>query len=140
VNRRSGRILTLAGGFGRVEFAPMSDERRAIIARETEKERKAAELEEQARRDAALERRWKLERQGVVPHSVADVLARAPYGMDRADKAEERREREAAECWASRSRGRAVHRCGRSPRKNASWMTSSRGRPPSPSSTKSRES
>jgi hypothetical protein len=84
-------------GVGLVIHAPLSDERQAIIAREAEKERKALELEEQARRDAALERRWDLQRQGVVAHSVSDVLASASFGMDRADKAEERREREAAE-------------------------------------------
>jgi hypothetical protein len=34
---------------------------------------------------------------GHVPHTIADVLERASFGMDRADAAERRREREAAE-------------------------------------------
>jgi hypothetical protein len=84
-------------GTGLVMHTPMSDERRAIIDREAEKERKAAEFEEEQRRQAALERRWELERQGVVPHTVADVLARLSYGADRTDKIEERRAREAAD-------------------------------------------
>jgi hypothetical protein len=50
-------------GVGLVAHAPLSDERRALIAREAEKERKAAEFEEEQRRPAALERRWELERQ-----------------------------------------------------------------------------
>ena len=84
-------------GGGLLIHAPMSDERRAIIDREAEKERKAAEFEEEQRRQAALERRWELERQGVVPHTVQDVLARLSYAADRTDRIEARKEREAAE-------------------------------------------
>ena len=80
-----------------LEFTPMSDERRAAFDREAERERAQAELEAQQRREAAVERRWHLQRQGVEPHSVADVLARASFGQDRQDAAERRREKEAAE-------------------------------------------
>lgn len=61
----------------------MSPERRALFDKEAEREAKAAEFEAEQRRQAALERRWELERQGVVPHSHADVLARLSYGADR---------------------------------------------------------
>jgi hypothetical protein len=84
-------------GCSLVEFTPMSDERRELIRRESEREAQAAELEAQQARDAAYEKRWMLERQGVLPVSVADRLAAASFGMDRQDKIEERREREAAE-------------------------------------------
>jgi hypothetical protein len=78
-------------GFGLLEHAPMSDERRQAFDREEERERKAAEVEEQARRDAAIERRWELQRQGYEPQTVGDVLARASFGQDRADAAEAKR-------------------------------------------------
>ena len=84
-------------GCSLLEFTPMSDERRAAFDREAERERAQAELEAQQRREAAVERRWHLQRQGVEPHSVADVLARASFGQDRQDAVEARREREAAE-------------------------------------------
>jgi hypothetical protein len=84
-------------GAGLLVHTPMSPERRALFDKEAEREAKALEFEGQARRDAALERRWELERQGVVPHSHADVLARLSYGADRTDKIEERRAREAGE-------------------------------------------
>jgi hypothetical protein len=84
-------------GCSLVEFAPMSAERRELIRQESEREAQAAELDAQQAREAAYEKRWELERHGVVPVSVADRLALASFGMDRADKAEERREREAAE-------------------------------------------
>ena len=84
-------------GVGLLAHTPMSPERKAQFDKEAEREAKALELEEQARRDAALERRWDLQRQGVEPHSVADVLARASFGQDRQDAVEARREREAAE-------------------------------------------
>ena len=84
-------------GVGLLAHTPMSPERKAQFDKEAEREAKALELEEQARRDAALERRWDLQRQGVEPHSVADVLARASFGQDRQDAAERRREKEAAE-------------------------------------------
>jgi hypothetical protein len=67
------------------------------VPREAERERKAVEFEEEQRRKAALERRWELERQGHVPHTVGDVLAWASFGMDRADAVERRRGTEAAE-------------------------------------------
>jgi hypothetical protein len=70
-------------GAGLLVHTPMSPERRALFDKEAEREAKALEFEGQARRDAALERRWELERQGVVPHSHADVLARLSYGADR---------------------------------------------------------
>jgi hypothetical protein len=38
-----------------------------------------------------------LERQGITAHSHEDVLARMSYGADRADRIEQRREKEAAE-------------------------------------------
>ncbi len=84
-------------GTGLVVHTPMSDERRELFRREEEREAKAAELEAEQRREAAFERRWELQRQGVEPHSVQDVLARASFGQDRQDAVERRREREAAE-------------------------------------------
>jgi hypothetical protein len=93
-------------GVGLLVHTPMSEERREAIRREEEREAQAAELEAQARREAAYEKRWQLERQGVVPVSVADRLAMASFGMDRADKAEERREREAAEMLGKRAEPR----------------------------------
>lgn len=84
-------------GAGLLVHTPMSPERRAAFDKEAEREAKAAEFEVEQRRQAVFERRWELERQGVVPHSHEDVLARVSYGLDRADKIEARREREAAE-------------------------------------------
>jgi hypothetical protein len=84
-------------GAGLLIHTPMSPERRAAFDREEERERKAVELEEETRRTAALEHRWELERRGVVPHTVGDVLQSAAFGMDRTDRIEARKEREGRE-------------------------------------------
>ena len=87
----------IRAGAGLVIHCPMSDERREAVRRESEKEARAAELEAEQRHEAGIERRRDLERHGVVPVSVADRLQLASYGMDRADRVEQRREKEAAE-------------------------------------------
>ena len=69
-------------GAGLLVDAPMSPERRALFDKEAERERKAAELEAEQRREAAAEHRWELERQGVVPDSVDDVLGGSPRCRD----------------------------------------------------------
>lgn len=51
-------------GFGLLQHCPMSPERRAAFDKEAERERVQAELEAQQRREAAIERRWELQRQG----------------------------------------------------------------------------
>jgi hypothetical protein len=84
-------------GVSLVRDMPMSDERRALILKEEERERRAAELEEAQRREAAYERRWVLERQGVVPHSVGDVLQSAAVAQDRQDRRDRAAEERAAE-------------------------------------------
>jgi hypothetical protein len=84
-------------GAGLVEHAPMSDARRAAIARETERERKALELEEEQRRDAAIERVAEPQRQGHVPLTVAEKIAAASIEGDRDDRRAARLERESAE-------------------------------------------
>jgi hypothetical protein len=84
-------------GVGLLADAPMGEAQRATIQREEERERKAAELEEQQRQEAAVERRWMLAQQGVTPMTHAEILARASFAQDREDAAERRREREAAE-------------------------------------------
>ena len=87
----------IRSGVGLLSAAPMSPERRALFDKEAERERKAAELEAEQRREAAAEHRGDLLMRGVEPHSVQEVLERASFGQDRADAVEARREREAAE-------------------------------------------
>jgi hypothetical protein len=84
-------------GVGLLADAPMSAERRAAFDKEAEKQAKALELEEQLRSELTAERRWELERQGVVPTSVAERLAAASVQGDRDDRIAARKEREAAE-------------------------------------------
>ena len=67
-------------GTGLFAHTPRSEERREAFRREEEREPKAAEFEAELRQHAALERRLELQRQGVVPHSHEDVLARVSYG------------------------------------------------------------
>jgi hypothetical protein len=77
----------------------MSDERRAIIARETEREAKAAEWEAEQRRQASFERRQEMLMRGQVPRSHADVLASVSVGMDRQDRREAASEARNAELY-----------------------------------------
>jgi hypothetical protein len=84
-------------GFGLVQYAPLSDERAAIIARETEKERRAEEFEAEQRRQAALERRQEMLMRGAVQHSVGEVLQSVAVGMDRQDRRDAAAEARAAE-------------------------------------------
>jgi hypothetical protein len=84
-------------GTGLLAHTPMSDARREAFRKEEEREARAVEFEAEQRRQAALERRWELERQGVEAHTVADVLQRLSYAADRTDRIEARKEREAAE-------------------------------------------
>ena len=75
----------------------MSDERRQLIKREEEREQRQADWEAEQRRQEAIEKREGLLFQGVVPHTVDEVIAQVSYGMDRADRIEARRAREGAE-------------------------------------------
>jgi hypothetical protein len=77
-------------GFGLLADAPMSPERRAAFDREAEKERQQAEFEAQQHREAAAERRWELQRQGVQARSVAEVIAAAAFAQDRYYRREEK--------------------------------------------------
>jgi hypothetical protein len=82
-------------GIGLLANTPMSAERRAAFDREEEKERLQAEREAQQRAEAAAEHRAGLLWQGVAPRSVSEVLVAASFAQDRADRREERIEREA---------------------------------------------
>jgi hypothetical protein len=76
---------------------PMSDERRALIAREEAKEAQAAKLEEEQRQTAAAEHHGELLMRGITPTSVAERLAAvaaAADRQDRRDKAAEERYKE----------------------------------------------
>jgi hypothetical protein len=77
-------------GAGLLIHSPMSDERREAQRREDEREAQQAEFEAELAKQAALERRWELQRQGVQPRTVAEVLAAAGAAADRADRREER--------------------------------------------------
>jgi hypothetical protein len=66
----------------------MSDERREAQRREDEREAQQAEFEAELAKQAALERRWELQRQGVQPRTVAEVLGAAAAAADRADRRE----------------------------------------------------
>lgn len=90
-------VWRIRAGCGLLAHAPMSPERRALFDKEEEREARAAELEEQQRREAAVERRWELERQGVVPHTIDDVFKNQARGERRADNIEAKREAAAAE-------------------------------------------
>jgi hypothetical protein len=87
----------IRAGVGLLADAPMSPERREAFRREEEREARALAFEEEQRRDAALERVAELQRQGVVPHSIAERLAAVSVAPGRGDRVEARREREAAE-------------------------------------------
>jgi hypothetical protein len=82
---------------GLLQYAPMGEAQRAVIQREEERERKAAELEEQQRHERAIELRWELQQRGVTPMSHEQILAAASAAGDRDDRREARLEREAAE-------------------------------------------
>jgi hypothetical protein len=88
-------------GVGLIQDVPMSDERRELIRRQSEREaerdRRDAELAAQLRADARIERVAELQRRGVQPRTVDETLAQASFAHDREDAAERRREREAAE-------------------------------------------
>jgi hypothetical protein len=84
-------------GVGLVIHAPLSDERRALVERESAKEAAAEKLAAELRSDRELERAPELRRQGYEFHSVADTLARASFGQDRADAAEAKRVKAGAE-------------------------------------------
>jgi hypothetical protein len=93
-------------GVSLVANMPMSEARRAAIQREEEREeeqaRKAAELKAQQRSDAAIERRWDLEREGFEPASVQERLAAIHAQTVREEKAAAARaERDAAAEWAA---------------------------------------
>jgi hypothetical protein len=84
-------------GVGLVQFAPMSDERRALVAREAEKERLQAERDEEMRQQALVERRGELLMQGYRPRTQQELFQQVSFGQDRADAAERQREKAAAE-------------------------------------------
>jgi hypothetical protein len=83
-------------GAGLLMYTPMSPERREQFDREAEREAKAAEFEAEQRREAALEHRWELQRQGVEPRSVGDVLLAASVAADRQDRRDKKRDEDAA--------------------------------------------
>jgi hypothetical protein len=83
-------------GAGLLSAAPMSEDRREAFRKEEEKERKAAEFEEQQRREAAIEHRWELERRGVVPRTVGEILQTAAVAQDRQDRRDAKRDADAA--------------------------------------------
>jgi hypothetical protein len=69
---------------------PMSDAQREAVRAETEKERErdeaAATVAAQLKREADAERDWYMQRHGLEPVTVADVLARADRGLRKLDK------------------------------------------------------
>jgi NADPH-dependent glutamate synthase beta subunit-like oxidoreductase len=87
----------IRAGVGLLAHTPMSPERRALFDKETEKERQAAELEQQQARERAVERRWELERQGITAHSIGEVLTNAAVALDRQDRRDAAAENRAAE-------------------------------------------
>ena len=94
----------IRAGVGLVIHAPLSAERRAIVEaesqREAEQERRAAELAAELRADAEIERAAEWQRLGHRPRTQQEFLADVSFAQDRADAAESRREREAAELAA----------------------------------------
>jgi hypothetical protein len=76
---------------------PMSDERRALIAREEEREAAEAQRQADLAAEVKAERAAELAFLGVVPTSVGERLQSVAFGMDRQDAVEARQEREAAE-------------------------------------------
>ena len=87
----------IRSGVGLLLFAPLSDARRDLIERETEKERLQAEREAELRADAVAERLGDLRRKGYEPKTQQEFLEQVSRAQDRADAVEARREREAAE-------------------------------------------
>jgi hypothetical protein len=77
-------------GVGLIEYAPLSDERRAVIAREAERERLQAERDAELRRELAAERRAELQFQGRQPRTQQELLAQASQAQDRQDRRDEK--------------------------------------------------
>lgn len=84
-------------GVALLAHTPMSDDRREAFRREGERERRAVELEEQLRRQQALERRQELLMRGTVSHSVGEVLQSVAVAQDRQDRRDAAAEARAAE-------------------------------------------
>jgi hypothetical protein len=93
----------VAGGL--VRHMPMSPERAELQRREDEREAQQAAFEAQQREEAAIERRWELQRQGYQARSVLEVAEAVHASWDRADARNERqRAQNQAAAAASSSR------------------------------------
>jgi hypothetical protein len=80
----------IRAGVGLVANMPMSDERRAVIAREEAKEAQAAKLAEEQRQTAVVEHRGELLMRGITPTSVEERLAAVAQAQDRQDRRDEK--------------------------------------------------